>query len=104
MNAQRTIRLVAAVGACVGILLTYRVIADLRAAVDAGGVGIPGIPHILACWPVLIAVIFPANLPNSVFYGLVAVLNAATFGFLFFSIANITRSVLSRVSAATEER
>jgi len=102
MNARKITRSIAIAGAVIGVLFAYRVIADLRQAVDNGGTGIPGPGHILLCWPILLALVFASTLPNSLFYGLVGVLDAATFSLLFFVIANIVHLVISRDSAATE--
>jgi hypothetical protein len=102
MNARQTTRSISIAGAIIGGLFAYRVIAGLRQAVDNGGTGIPDPSHILLCWPVLLALVFPSTLPVSLFYGLVGILDAATFSLLFFIIANIVHLVISRDSAATE--
>ena len=102
MNARQTTRSIVTTGVIIGGLFAFRVIADLRQAVDEGGIGFPSPTHLLLCWPVLLALVLPASLPQPVFYGLIGLLNAATFSFLFFVIAYIVQFVISRDSAATE--
>jgi hypothetical protein len=89
MKQKRITRWVTGVGAVVGTLLTWRVIADLRDAVDAGGTGIPGLAHIVFCWPVLLALVMLPKFPQPIFYSIIALANATTFAFIFFGMAKI---------------
>jgi hypothetical protein len=102
MKAHRLTGWIVTAGAAIGLFFAYRVITDLRSAVDDGGAGIPGVTHIVLCWPVLLALIAPATLPRPIFYAIIALLNALTFPLFGFIFETILFSFSSRGEAATE--
>jgi hypothetical protein len=86
-----------ATGATVGVLLAVLSLTDLRAALDSGE-ALPGLYHVVLCWPILLALI-PWNPPHALFIGMIYFLNACTFAFLLLIIGSIIHSFSNRKSA-----